>query len=238
MAKILYDRYKQSCQNQVSVYNAEIEYLVSVLDNLTLSEAEDRESTINALQHETDVCEASIVEREKNMGELRRTLAQLTPRSVQQGWKEQIEKSIEFERSTLTSKKIQVLFQTRKKIRANKEGCAILHGRRQECLRRIEALQLWSHNVSSTLHQEERRIKNNESKRIQRQAVVDQKRKWAIELKTDSGKPLKHKTNISDVDLTSREHKLMELLKLQAHLTSISQMRNLLRPLDALSNLW
>lgn len=237
ISTILFDRFKHSCQNQLRMYDAEVEYLVSVLDNLTSSEAlESDEEEKKELEHHK--YEESILESEKKIQEIQKTLRQLTPRSVQQGWKEQIEKSLEIERSVLTQRKMQVLFQKRNNIRYNTEKLDILQGKRQECLKKIEVLQGWSNELTSMLHNEDKRIRHNEATRYGRQAVADEKRKWAIELMTASGKPLKPGPKIIDINPKSREHKLMDLLKMQLYLTNVSQMRKVIKPLNKVTTLW
>ena len=230
---LLRDRYIDSCQTQIQMFMSEADYYTSSHTNLErhVSDASNQPTT------QKKDYDSIIRENEIKIDDLQRTLSQLSPRLVQQGWKEQMERSIRFERATLTKNKMNTMFQTLRMTMVDEMNFDKHEKKRIELSKKVESIQQRKNELALFLLKDSQSFQRKESKRKQKQAIADEKRRWAVKHKVENGKPFKqscHK-NLAIPNNDSNEQRLINMLKMQNYYMQLSQLDNAIKPLNKLS---
>jgi hypothetical protein len=212
---------------------SEVEFLKSKIDNDMV------EKGVYLSNGSMEECDSSIIETARQLEETKKSLAQLTPRAVQQGWKEQLEQDAKSQRALLTNKKMNAVFTIYKDIALGKERVEHEMQCKDKIVKKIDTIQKWKDELHSSLQKENRESQRRESIHKSRLAIAFEKRKWLVRHNVACGKPFKDRNNLmKNIVDGSREQKLMDLLQMQTHFTQLSQMQKLLKPLKKLNDVW
>lgn len=236
--RLLNERCNESWQNQIKLFDSEIQYHVSILDGFHCNES----LCANTLRD----CDKDIWECEKRIEKFKIMLAQLTPESVQQGWKEQLERNVADERTSLTKKKVTAIFDTYREVVSEQKQMDKQQNIKNDLEKKVKMLQQWKHDVVTTLETKRKQKESSKSEHAKRQAIADEKRAWAVHHFAPSGKPLKttetHKERSVYSKLAaneSREKTWTNLLKMQTYFALLSQLENAFKkPLRKMSATW
>ena len=230
---LLRDRCTASYWSQIRMLGSEVEFLKSKIDNDMV------EKGVYLSNGSTEECDSSIIETARQLEETKKSLAQLTPRAVQQGWKEQLEQDAKSQRALLTNKKMNAVFTIYKDIALGKERVEHEMQCKDKIVKKIDTIQKWKDELHSSLQKENRESQRRESIHKSRLAIAFEKRKWLVRHNVACGKPFKDRNNLmKNIVDGSREQKLMDLLQMQTHFTQLSQMQKLLKPLKKLNDVW
>ncbi len=242
-SSLLHERYTDSCQSQSKKFMTEVEYFTGKLEYLENHDPEN--VSFHSLINEKAVeSESSIIESEMKLDEQQKMLAQLTPRSVQQGWKEQMEKSVLLERAILTRNKMNNVFVVRKKVVKEKLVSINRKKARDELIGKIASLKQWNSDLTLSLQQDTQLRNLVQCKREKRQRIADEKRKWKVQHKHRSGKPYKmhlhnnfmNSSNWPKAD--NRDKTLIDILHMQMYSTQLSQLDTATKPFQKLVPAW
>lgn len=225
-SSLLRDRYIRSCQHQLQMFGSDIDYYKNLHSYAPIN---NQFGTLNEIEDG----DYKIQENEQKLEELQILLAQLTPQSVRQGWKEQLEKDASIERAMLTKKKINAIFEVYRRVKSE-EIQTERKVRERENLAEIQgALQQWKSDFEKSLQNENKQLQLLEAQCTLRQAIADEKRKWVVQHTVGSGKPFKGSARIQNYkDDDSREQRFTRLLKMQIYFTQLSQLEDAVKPLN------
>ncbi|CAM9177193.1 unnamed protein product [Scytosiphon promiscuus] len=131
--------------------------------------------------------------RESNEQELKTQRMMLSPRALQQGWKEELDSNIGQHKEWITRRKLEAVFDASLPARELEEELqrrdGLLSERRQQAAR----LARWRDTEMKEIFDREARKRFDDQHLQNRRKVADEKRKWAVNHVTLSGKPDKLK---------------------------------------------
>ena len=175
-------------------------------------------SELNRLEKELSGIEDQCVE-------LKRSIAQMTPRSVEQGWEEQSKRSIQSLRGKATKLKHGIVFKVKKNIKWRETE----DKERKEKIAHFTSLQSvmkeWLEKMINEVWTDKQLHSRRNHLRSYRQLIADEKRQWKVDFKTHSGKPLKTVTRDNDeTNLSQENHGCTDLMERIAHQTFVNQL--------------
>lgn len=224
VSAFLRERFNRSCQVQVQIFGADIDYHKRMVAHHSMDNYHvESMKKIHAY-------ECSIWESERKLEELQLMLAQLTPQSVRQGWKEQLEMNVKLERATLTKKKIKAIFEVQKEFVTEKKLVEGNLKTQRELETRLESLHNWKNTIEMSMQRERKAKERLETEVRKRQAIADEKRKWTVQHTVASGKPFKARQSpTKDSNEETREKHFTDILKMQTYLTQLSQLKRTMK---------
>ncbi len=250
-SKILIERYNLDVSHRILRLNSEISHYKNKLEQLLARSRNDE------ISHEITKSKDAIFEvrsnlrnSQHNFSELLKMKAQRTPASVAEGWEEQINQSLQFERKMLTTIKLDLVLKRGKELKVSErmlnQSCDAQNSIKQKIC------DLEKNRRSLINRQQELRrdqLKREASIKF-RKAVADEKRRWQVDHRTPSGKPLKSKKNAilpsqfcsgsvnifaNEEDSNKPTYKLVKMIELQSYMGQLSHLRGMVKPLDASS---
>jgi len=117
----------------------------------------------------------------------------LTPRGIQQGWDKQLNANIQEYREKLTQAKLSYIFDFSLKVRELEEQLLNKEQAMNDMKVMADNLEIWREEEVQAMFERLARRKFENSERIQKQAVADERRKWQLRWFTPSGKPDKRR---------------------------------------------
>lgn len=105
---------------------------------------------------------------------------------------------------------------------------------------KVDSLIQWKGDLVLLLYKESQEKQKVEKNRRKRQAIANEKRKWMIRHSLSSGKLLEKKVSHFNTNgnVESREQILMKILRMQTYFTQLSQLENVIKPLDKVAIAW
>ena len=185
-SNLLHERYINSCQSRIKIFSSDVDYYNSLLKSLERSNVDNR----NNLFEEMTEFESSIRRNEVKLEELQKSLAKLTPKSVHQGWKEQLENDFKLERTMLTKQKVHFMFKIQKKVLEREMRVERDSKLKNFCREMVDSSLQWKSDLTSQLYEESQENQKVEKDRRQREAIAKEKRKWTLAHSKVSGKSL------------------------------------------------
>ena len=194
--EILYRRTVESRSNQVRVLSSEEQFWSDHLAELEKRVASDEsvaqwQKTLAELPTKATALERQIQTDEILLIEQRALRQNLTPRSVEQGWLEQVERNIINTRESITNSKLELVFGVRRTIRQAETD---LQQRTDEVSSAREARDRyakWKDEELEELWDCQRQHDKAELAKSKLQAIANERRRWAVAFTVPSGKPEK-----------------------------------------------
>ena len=194
--EILYRRTVESRSNQVRVLSSEEQFWSDHLAELEKRMASDEcveqwQKALAELPTKATALERQIQTDETLLIEQRSLRQNLTPRSVEQGWLEQVERNITNTRESITKSKLELVFGVRRTIR---QAEADLQQRTDEVSSARETRDRyakWKDEELEELWDCQRQHDSAELAKSKLQAIADERRQWAVAFTVPSGKPEK-----------------------------------------------
>jgi hypothetical protein len=118
----------------------------------------------------------------------------LSPRAMEQGWREEMGNDLVKRRETLTQAKLNAIFGAAADAREAEEDLERRESLTSEMRMRVDQIASWRESAQRSMHDRHARRELQEHRRAWRQSVADEKRNWEVEYFTPSGKPDKLKT--------------------------------------------
>lgn len=243
--QILLDRNNDLYRRQVLVITAELEHLKKSLEFVVFQEqSKETQNELNKWNAQIDESRKIIDTSEKNLRELVMTKNQITPDFVSQGWDEEIQSRISSERRSITSTKLDLIFN----LSYNYE---MLSGRYERSQfkksyleQKIAQLEDEKRNLITIVQSEKREIAKRLDSKSKRMAIADEKRKWKVVRRYPNGKPAKCQpgfdwkskqdysfcsgsVNLFPENVPSNFDSIVEKVELQSYLSEIDLLNNL-----------
>ncbi len=244
---ILRDRFATHCIHTIFLINAEInhyEYELEKLDKDWYTTLQTEEENLHTLRQSLEETISNLVTSEENTRELFSAKAQMTPMSVSDGWEEEVDNSLKHERSTMTKMKLDAILNLKRKMARQTQQRKEYERKKMELERTIEELK-----TRRTFLRNNHKVGDSERKlnRERRARAADEKRKWKVQHRTPSGKPLKGGNAVAiswqfcsgNVDLYAASNepsteRLIKMIELQNYVKQVHQFDRLLRPLNSM----
>ena len=168
----------------------------------------------SSLMSELERLESDLSVTETQSAELKKSLAQMTPRSVEQGWEEQTKRGIKNMRNTTTKLKHDIIFNVKRNIKQKE----MQDRREKEEMAQLNSFRAltkdWLEEMIKEVWAGKRIHARRTYQRTSRQAIADEKRRWKVDLKTASGKPLKSSKELKkENDFTKEYHEYGNLIE-------------------------
>eukprot|EP00752_Nemacystus_decipiens_P005346 g4847.t1 len=136
---------------------------------------------------------AVVFELESNEQELKTQRMMLSPRALEQGWKEELDSNIGQHKDWITMRKLEAVFDAGLPARELEEEVKRRDGLFSERRRRAARLARWRDTEMKEIFDREARKRFDDQHLQNRRKVADEKRRWAVNYVTLSGKPDKLK---------------------------------------------
>ena len=186
----LYTRETIYRDDQMAVLTSEEEYLedriMKLADRLTKKEIKQKLLT---LVNEQQTTFKDIIQLEHDYAETRRQINSLSPRAIQQGWKKESEATAIKLRTQLTALKCESLFHLGLKVKKLEEVYVLKIEELEDIAR---GCRMVSDCRESEVYQNRLRAFYHDTKlekKMKKQAIADEKRKWALKFYNSDGKP-------------------------------------------------
>ncbi|CAM9356580.1 unnamed protein product, partial [Choristocarpus tenellus] len=134
-----------------------------------------------------------VYKTEKNAEELCTQQQMLSPRALQQGWKEELDRNIEQHKSWITQRKLAAVFEASLPARKLEEEVECRDKLFKERCEQADRLSQWREKEMKDIFDREAHHHFDKKNVEEIRKVADEKRKWAVMFVTPSGKPDKLK---------------------------------------------
>ena len=242
-SKILVERHYTQLHHRILMLDAEIiDYEDKLEKLLAKTRYVELSQEINNIKNEVLGTRSNLLRSERNISDLIRQKAGMTPAFVEEGWEEQIDNSLQYERNVKTKLEINIVLKMGKHLKKAERG-------QRETIRLQKELEnKISERQNSKAHLVERMRKGSKKEGCFEKAIADEKRRWKVHHKTKSGKPMKvlqQKNIVSTqfcsgaIDMFTNEDtkdpktKLMNMIALKSYMTQINYFEGMLKPINS-----
>ncbi|CAN0017844.1 unnamed protein product [Ectocarpus sp. 4 AP-2014] len=156
---------------------------------------------------------AAVFELESNEQELKTQRMMLSPRALQQGWKEELDSNIGQHKEWITKRKLEAVFEASLPARELEEQVERRDWLFSERKRQAARLARWRDTEMAEIFDREARKRFDDQHLQNRHKVADEKRKWAVQHVTHSGKPDKLKARRRSRPWEAMQDRSEEVLK-------------------------
>lgn len=153
LGKALFDREMEYRMRSIKLLTSEEELaqekLMKLMNRLLKN---DYKSLAEKSMKELIRAQEAVHIKENTLIELIKQLEILSPRAMEQGWKEELEKNVKSTREELTTMKTKVLFEMRSQVHSNESRLEDLVGEIEECSDVCRRVARWRDQVNTMLH--------------------------------------------------------------------------------------
>ena len=194
--ELLYQRTIEARSNQVRVLAAEEQFWADRLQDLEKRMASDEDiqtwrRNLADLPAKATALEEQIRTEETLLVEQRALRQDLSPRSVEQGWLEQVDRNISITRESITKSKLELVFGVRSTIRQAEIDLQKRTDEVDDARRTHDRYAKWREEELSDLWDCQRQHDKAVRIKSKAQAIADERRRWAVKWTVPSGKPEK-----------------------------------------------
>ncbi len=251
LSLLLLEKYSIEAKNRILIINAEIAYYKEKLEQFQRS-ARDQEILEKIKEVENTIFETrqKLRTSQKNYQELERMKAQMTPTSVVEGWEEQVNQSLQYERQMQTTMKIDLVLKLGKELQVCKRQLNDSRASRSGLEQKIVGLQNDKEIFMARLRRAEQTRSKKEIALEFRKTVADEKRHWKVQHRRSNGKPMKGCAKISlssqfsygpislfadREDQKDPRERIANMIALHSHALQENQLKRMLKPLQSLN---
>mmetsp|Transcript_9918 Transcript_9918/g.20190 ORF Transcript_9918/g.20190 Transcript_9918/m.20190 type:complete len:962 (-) Transcript_9918:30-2915(-) len=188
--ELLYARETDQRQNQVRLLKSEEQFqadyvrlLKKRLNKLALKEKKEE------LHEKVNDMYKYVEEQEFNYVELVRQRDQVSPRAIEQGWVEELNKNIRDHRNWITKYKLECLFDTGLEQRGVEEEYDRRMAQITLCEKRQSLYSKWREEELEQIWKRQQRLVYEMEDTWKRQKIADERRRWQVKFFKPSGKP-------------------------------------------------
>jgi len=245
---ILVEKCSKDLCNYVLILDSEIAHHKMELDKLSNKSVEIDMLESEGGKNKLTEMKSSLHTSEQNSVDLQRMKTHMTPTSVGEGWEEQINQSLQHERTVTTNMKLEMVLNLGKRLKVSQRQCKEFRERQNTIVDKIDTLQRDRENLSERLQTYQRERSKREAALKARQKIADEKRRWEVSHRVPSGKP-KNLSNIStlssqfcsgSVNLFANEdpyedpmERLVDRIALQSYVSQLQHFDAMLKPLES-----
>ncbi|CAM9676395.1 unnamed protein product [Ectocarpus sp. 6 AP-2014] len=171
------------------------------------------EEKLEAAAEAEAAAHAAVFELENNEQELKTQRMMLSPRALQQGWKEELDSNIGQHKEWITKRKLEAVFEASLPARELEEQVERRDWLFSERKRQAARLARWRDTEMAEIFDREARKRFDDQHLQNRHKVADEKRKWAVQHVTHSGKPDKLKARRRSRPWEATQDRTEEVLK-------------------------
>lgn len=193
---LLYHRTIEARSNQVRVLAAQDQFWSERVTELEKRMAPDDEikewkKSLVELPSKASALEEQIQTDERLLVEQRALRQNLSPRSVEQGWLEQVERNITSTRDSITKSKLELVFGVRRTIRQAENDLQRRTDEVKNARETRDRVAKWKDEELNELWDCQRGHDKAERIKSRAQAIADERRRWKVKWTVPSGKPEK-----------------------------------------------
>ncbi|KAL7467748.1 hypothetical protein ACHAXS_007992 [Conticribra weissflogii] len=195
--QISYDFMVDQRRHKIRIMLSEVLYWKQRVNDLNqpsnLKLREDLERQKSELEAKQNELKDKIIVLESHYKEQVEIQQQLTPRSIEGGWEEQVGINLENTREELTRAKQELLFIVRKKLLDVSTQIDEIQMEEDEAVSNVNHFSLQRQIEQNDLWDIQRQYEREKQKALKRKRIVDEQMKWAVKFYMPSGKPDKRK---------------------------------------------
>lgn len=242
-SNILMSKCSVELRHHVLILGTEIEYYKNDLKKM-MEKSMDEEllSEIKDAKKVYAETRMNLRTSEQNSIELTRMKANMTPASVAEGWEDQVDQSLRYERAMKTEMKMDIVLNLGMHLKLSQRNLKESKAKRRTLEERIAKLQKERHTLRDRLQGYERKRSKRDAALSQRKAIADEKRKWKVVHRTASGKPRKANTlalsqqiSLGTVNLFAEDEvtsdpkeRIMNMIALKSYVAQVEHLKGML----------
>lgn len=239
---ILTSKCSVELRHHVLMLGTEIEYYKTDLQKME-EKSRDEELLIEVEDAKKAYAETTmnLSTSAQNSIELTRMKANMTPASVAEGWEDQVDQSLRYERTMETEMKMDIVLNLGMHLKLSQRKLKESKAKTKSLEERIGKLQKERRTLRDRLQGYERERSKREAALNHRKAIADEKRKWKIVHRTASGKPRKSNTltlsqqislgtaNLFAEDEVSSDPKerIMNMIELRSYVAQVEHLKGI-----------
>ncbi|GMH62608.1 hypothetical protein TrRE_jg12385 [Triparma retinervis] len=188
--QLLYARETDQRQNQVRLLKSEEQFQADYVRLLKkrLAKLELKDKNDDLKEKVKDMYQY-VEEQEFNYVELVRQRDQVSPRAIEQGWVEELNKNIRDHRNWITKYKLECLFDTGLEQRGVEEEYERRMSQIRLCEKRQSLNSKWREEELEQIWKRQQRLVYEMEDTWKRQKIADERRRWQVKFFKTSGKP-------------------------------------------------
>jgi len=236
------NKWSVELRHHVLILGTEIEYYKNALKKMvTNSRDEELLLEIKDAKQVYEETRTNLLTSEQNSIELTRMKANMTPASVAEGWEDQVDQSLLYERAMKTEMKMDIVLNLGMHQKLSHRKLKESKAKRRTLEEIIAKLQKERHTLRDRLRGYERERSKREAALNHRKAIADEKRKWKVVHRTASGKPRKASTltlsqqvSFGTVSLFAEDEvssdpkeSIMNMIALQSYVAQVEQLKGM-----------
>lgn len=211
--QMLYQRDMEQIQDQVRLIESEHRYWDGKATKLLHDDRKDGKSSLkerlrnqyDQLSLKGDEYLTNVKEKEDEFDDLISQLSNLTPILIDQGWDKHLEHRIRRSRIGITQKKLGYIFNVKRHLHETKTVLDMVESDLAHAKNERDLWFKWREEEIETIWEIERKELKERELIEKRKKIANEKRKWAIPLTNENGKPYKKEKNSSWLNSANTE---------------------------------